>query len=165
MTVGDRIALIADGELVEQGDTRQVYEAPVARFTAEFIGENNLFNGTVKSFTKTKAVIDTNVGTISIELRGATVAAGDKVAVSIRSELLELSAAKSARAKAASNSFVGTFSETVYLGLTTSYRVQLDNGAEINVRAISDEKAPSVPEQGARVLVKWKPGAPRLHLS
>ena len=164
MTVGDRIALIADGDLVEQGSTRQVYEAPAMRFTAEFIGENNLFEGTVKSLTKTKAVVDTDVGAIAVDLRGTVAAVGDKVAISIRSELLELSDASSARAKSA-NSLIGTFSETVYLGLTTSYRVKLENGSELNVRAISDDSARIVPEQGARVRVKWKPGAPRLHLS
>lgn len=165
MTVGDRIALIADGDLVEQGSTRQVYEAPAARFTAEFIGENNLFDGAVASLTKTKAVVDTSVGAITVDLRDASPHAGDKVAVSIRSELLELAAAPSARSKAAKNGLRGTFIETVYLGLTTSYRVRLENGAELNVRAISDEKAPKVPEPGAPVQVTWKPGAPRLHLS
>ncbi len=165
MTVGDRIALIADGDLVEQGSTRQVYEAPAARFTAEFIGENNLFDGIVKSLTKTKAVVETSVGAITVELLGAEVHVGDKVAVSIRSELLELTVAPSSRSKAPKNSLAGTFTETVYLGLTTSYRVRLEDGAEINVRAISDEKAPTVPEHGAPVRVTWKPGAPRLHLS
>ncbi|NNF79869.1 MAG: ABC transporter ATP-binding protein [Rhizobiales bacterium] len=164
MTVGDRIALIADGDLIEQGGTRQVYEAPVARFTAEFVGENNLFDGIVKSLTKTTALVDTGGGAISVDLRGAAAAVGDKVAISIRSELLELSAAKSTRSTAA-NSLLGTFSETVYLGLTTSYRVRLENGAEVIVRAISDENVPDIPEQGAPVRVKWKPGAPRLHLN
>ena len=36
MTIADRIALVADGELVEEGTPRDVYERPVKRFTAGF---------------------------------------------------------------------------------------------------------------------------------
>jgi len=165
MTVGDRIALIADGELVEQGSTRQVYEAPVARFTADFIGENNLFNGVVTSASKTKAVVDVGAGLISVDCREMSVSKGDKVSVSIRSELLRMSQMKGAATKNDPNSLLGTFSETVYLGLTTSYRVQLESGAEVTVRAISDETTDTAPKPGSKVRVAWKPGAPRLHVS
>ena len=47
LTVADRIAIIADGELVEEGSARDVYETPNKRFTAEFIGDNNVLEGTV----------------------------------------------------------------------------------------------------------------------
>jgi ABC-type Fe3+/spermidine/putrescine transport system ATPase subunit len=38
MTVADRIAIIAGGDLIEEGTPRDIYERPVERFTAEFIG-------------------------------------------------------------------------------------------------------------------------------
>ena len=47
MTIADRIAIIADGELVEEGTPREIYERPVRRFTASFVGENNLLDGRV----------------------------------------------------------------------------------------------------------------------
>ena len=47
LTVADRIAIIADGELVEEGSARDIYETPEKRFTAEFIGDNNVLQGVV----------------------------------------------------------------------------------------------------------------------
>ena len=51
MTIADRIALIADGHLVECADAREMYEAPQHRFTADFIGDNNLLDGAVSAVT------------------------------------------------------------------------------------------------------------------
>ena len=68
-------------------------------------------------------------------------------------------------AKAADqSSVVGTLREKVYLGLTTSYRVLLDNGVELNVRAVSDGGKKSAPAPGAKVRVKWQQGSARLHV-
>ncbi len=39
MAVADRIAIIADGEIVEEGTPREIYERPAKRFTAAMIGE------------------------------------------------------------------------------------------------------------------------------
>ncbi|MDH3742356.1 MAG: ABC transporter ATP-binding protein [Hyphomicrobiales bacterium] len=163
MTVADRIALIADGRLVEQGSARDVYEAPVKRFTASFVGENNLLDGVVASVSKLKVSVDVGAGKISVERQGQDVSLGDKVSVSIRSELLQL-ASDGGKAKAkAQGSIAGTFIETVYLGLTTSYRVALENGVELNVRAVSDGARAFAPKAGQRVIVKWQDGAARLH--
>lgn len=163
MTVGDRIALIADGEIVEEGKTRQIYEAPQARFTAEFIGENNILDGKVKSLEHGKVAVDVGVGEISMATPEIAVSQGEAVSVSIRSEQLEMVEVNSIPPKQADNTLYGTFSEAVYLGLTTSHRVKLDNGMELNVRAISRNSA-SIPGVGALVKITWPADAPRLHL-
>jgi len=43
MSVADRIAIIADGEMIEQGTPKEIYSNPKKKFTAEFIGEKNIF--------------------------------------------------------------------------------------------------------------------------
>ena len=52
MSVADRIAIIADGEMVEQGTPKEIYSNPKNKFTAEFIGEKNIFEGRIKDFNK-----------------------------------------------------------------------------------------------------------------
>lgn len=44
LSLSDKIAVLNDGKLVQQGTPRQIYFAPVDRFTAEFLGSANFIN-------------------------------------------------------------------------------------------------------------------------
>ncbi|MEL7467769.1 MAG: ABC transporter ATP-binding protein [Pseudomonadota bacterium] len=154
MTVADRIALIADGKLVEQGSAREVYEAPNRRFTASFVGENNLLDGRITTVSDGIATVETGGGAIAVPSIG-TASEGAKAAVSIRSELVALSNAEDAQLS-------GTYVESVYLGLTTSHRVVLADGSQITARVVSGTGA--TPEPGAPVHLSWPADAARLHI-
>lgn len=54
MTMADRIAVMTEGEIVQIGTPNEVYEAPSSRFTAEFIGSTNMFEG---KLTDRKSVV------------------------------------------------------------------------------------------------------------
>ncbi len=45
--IADSIAVMDGGRILQRGTPRQIYEQPVNRFVAEFVGENNLLCGTV----------------------------------------------------------------------------------------------------------------------
>ncbi len=45
MTVSDRVLVMADGRIVQSGTPAEVYERPVSRFVAEFLGSANLIAG------------------------------------------------------------------------------------------------------------------------
>ena len=47
MTMATRIAIMSDGQLRQVGTPSDVYDYPNSRFTAEFIGETNIFDGVV----------------------------------------------------------------------------------------------------------------------
>ncbi len=156
MTVADRIALVADGKLVEHGSAREMYEAPKQRFTASFVGENNLLDGQITGVKGDTVHFQTAGGVISVPaVQGA--AEGAMATVSIRSELVSLSTQPGP-------SLSGTYRETVYLGLTTSHRVALADGSEITARVVSDT-AVETPEPGTPVALSWPEGAARLHLN
>ena len=42
LTMSDRIAVMSAGHVQQIGTAREIYEAPVNRFVADFIGETNL---------------------------------------------------------------------------------------------------------------------------
>ncbi len=163
MTVADRIAIIADGKVVEVGTTKQIYEKPEKRFTADFIGENNIFDGTVISVSSTTARVDLGVAVITIELGDITVTEGASISVSIRSELVDL-LPDGATAGPAFETLSGTYQETVYLGLVTAHIVALDDGREVNVRKVSGSGT-VLPKPGQTVRIGWKSADARLHLS
>ncbi len=163
MTVADRIAIIADGELIEVGTTKQIYESPEKRFTAEFIGENNIFDGTVTSVSGTTARIDLGVAMITIDHADLTVTKGANISVSIRSELVDL-LPDGAKAEPAFETLSGTYQKTVYLGLVTAHIVALKDGREVNVRKVSGSGT-VLPKPGQTVRIGWKSADARLHLS
>jgi thiamine transport system ATP-binding protein len=49
LAVSDRVAVMADGAVEQVGTPREVYRRPATRFVAEFVGDNNVFEGDVRS--------------------------------------------------------------------------------------------------------------------
>src|SRR6185436_19293208 len=47
MTMASRIAVMHEGRIMQVGKPSEIYETPNCRFVADFIGNVNLFNGTV----------------------------------------------------------------------------------------------------------------------
>lgn len=164
MTVADRIALIANGELVEQGAARDIYRTPERRFTASFVGENNLLSGTVASVEGDTVTVQVCGQPLSVDRRDLPVSTGATVALSIRSELVEMVPADGSASSADGLSLAGTYTESVYLGLTLSHRVALSDGTQIVSRVVGESDAPP-PVAGSAARVRWKPGALRLHIN
>ena len=163
MTVADRIAIIADGKVIEVGTTKQIYERSEKRFTAEFIGENNVLDGTVTSVSGTAARVDLGVGVITVDRADLAVTKGANISVSIRSELVDL-LPDGLKAGSAFDTLSGTYRKTVYLGLVTTHVVALEDGRVVNVRKVSGS-ATVVPKPGQTVRIGWKSADARLHLS
>ena len=162
MTVADRIALIADGELVEHGRARDIYCAPERTFTASFVGENNMLSGTVTEVSKSGVSVDVGTGeAVSAESRGQSVSVGDRVSLSIRSELVKMHKGKAKTGTKPGHTLTGTYHEAVYLGLTTSHMITLPSGKDMISRVVEDMDEPPAP--GSDVRLSWKPGALRLH--
>ncbi|MEM9393144.1 MAG: ABC transporter ATP-binding protein [Pseudomonadota bacterium] len=164
MTVADRIALVADGNLVEQGKARDIYRAPVKKFTASFVGENNILSGKISNVNGVSCTVDVAGSQLVVAKRGQEVTHGQPVDLSIRSELVQLSRANGSNNSGDGHSILGSYDEAVYLGLTTSHLVRLPNGVEMTSRTISDA-VDDLPTPGDPVRLHWQPEAIRLHTS
>ena len=94
LTMSDQIAVMKAG-VIDQIDTgRTIYNDPATAFAASFVGENNVFRGTIKEVKGDEAVIATNrsgdlLATISTANRGK-MKAGDKAMVFIRPEAFSI---------------------------------------------------------------------------
>ena len=110
------------------------------------------------------ATLEIGTNTIAVPTDGREVRAGQSVAVSIRSELLQLARAESEPSNGYEN-LPATYREKVYLGLTTSHIVTHSSGKELNVRTISglEDDAAGFSE-GQPVIVSWQRNAARLHV-
>ena len=164
MTIADRIAIIADGELVEEGTPRDIYEHPEKRFTAEFIGENNIFNGRVASVSVDEMTVGIGFAELTTPTNGNVVSVGQDVSLSVRSELTRL-VAKSDQQEDGMQVLPGTYVEELYVGLTTSHLVRLPNGSEVLARMVLTSALEFQLEPGSEVLVGWKRSDACLHFS
>ena len=76
LTMSDRIAIMHDGVMDQIGSPSEIYERPATKFVATFIGETNVFDGTIKSIQDGKAIIGIENGDVTTS--GATEASDEK---------------------------------------------------------------------------------------
>ena len=62
LTMSDRIAVLNQGRIQQVGAPDQLYEAPENRFVADFIGESNMFRGTVMGTKDDALLVETEDG-------------------------------------------------------------------------------------------------------
>jgi len=165
MTIADEIALIADGDLVESGSVKQIYETPKRRFTAEFIGESTILDGVVTT-ADASITVDTGFATIQLPQSEVTtnVESGDSVSLSLRSESATLAHPEKTRS---GTTLRGVYRGGVYLGFYTNHLVALPNGIEMTVRMIHEKTSSDAPDLaiGDDVEIQFAPKDVRLHLN
>ncbi|MFB6086147.1 MAG: ABC transporter ATP-binding protein [Halodesulfurarchaeum sp.] len=84
--VGDRLAILEDGDVVREGPTEAVFERPKHAFVAEFLGMENCYPASVVEANGTGTVLE--VGGTKIEAAGNPPEA--PVSVAIHPEAIEL---------------------------------------------------------------------------
>ena len=138
MSVADRIAIIADGEMIEQGTPKEIYSNPRKKFTAEFIGEKNIFNGKILEFTKEKIIVDIDGASIEVANNNYNIIKNQNVSLSIKSESIQITKDKDTKPENQKNSIKGNVSEITFLGQFVRYLVLLNSGQEIQVRSYEE---------------------------
>ena len=150
LTMSDRIAVMSQGRVQQVGTAREIYEAPLNRFVADFIGETNLIEVTVDRI---------EAGTARVTLPGGhviTCPAADttpgKHHLSIRPERLSL---------AATGDLTATVERVVYLGTDLQLLTRLATGEEFHIR-LQNSARTEIPAPGTTVALHLEEGAARL---
>ena len=154
MSVADRIAIIADGEMLEEGTPEEIYSNPKNKFTAEFIGEKNIFDGTIVKLSKKSITIDIGNDFIEIINKDYDIKKNQTVSLSIKSESIEIIKNQSkSDDKLKTAQIFGTISEITFLGQFIRYLVLLKNGQEIQIRSPKEVKNIKINDQ---VSLRWR---------
>lgn len=131
LSMADRMAIMDAGKLAQVGTPMEVYRNPISRMVAEFIGETNLIDGTVKQASYREGLwdIETSCGI----LRGRpgsdwSPVAGQPVTLSVRPEALFVQEVRDTP-----NKFFGNILETTYLGELVQYELALRDGTPLRV--------------------------------
>ena len=154
MTMASRLAVMSDGEVIQVGAPSQVYEYPNCRFTAEFIGSTNLFDGVVVEDEPDHVFVECpDIPQRLYINHGITGPLGMEVSVSIRPERVRVTREKPEQKY---NYAHGVVKDMAYMGSYTLYHVQLDNGkvivANLSSLVLSSDDAPSYDDE---VYASW----------
>jgi putrescine transport system ATP-binding protein len=135
MTMADRIAILEKGEVMQVATPAEIYEAPASRFVAGFVGNVNMFEGTVSERTGNAARITGASGAVIQVENAGDAAAGDGVAFAVRPEKIRVSS--KAPAAGTPNVLEGEIYDIAYLGDMTIYHVKLDDGQIVRASALN----------------------------
>ncbi|HWX59104.1 ABC transporter ATP-binding protein [Bradyrhizobium sp.] len=152
LAMSDRIAVMNCGRVEQIGTPVEIYDRPLTRFVADFIGDTNIFRG---------ERITTDVGPALAVGRGLVVtlparAPGTGVlSVALRPEKIGLSPGK-AGAVATGSRARGMVESTNFLGGAVLYRIALDSGHRVLAQQ-PNAGAGDVFVPGQTVRLDWKP--------
>ncbi|WP_210442458.1 spermidine/putrescine ABC transporter ATP-binding protein PotA [Vibrio crassostreae] len=152
LSMSDRIIVMRDGVIEQDGSPREIYEEPKNLFVARFIGEINVFEATAKSRLDEKRIVATIEGEESVIYHDKDVTPGQKLQVLLRPEDLRIEEIKESEQRG----IVGHIVERTYKGMTLDSVVELESGMRVMVSEFFNEDDPDVDHSlGQKVAVTW----------
>ena len=154
LAMSDRIAVMLDGTILQEGSPRDIYLRPANDFVARFVGQVNFFRGKVtEAPAQGLGAVDTGAGRINCTIP-AGVKVGAAVSVAVRPESLTTRAANGPRGVFTGNVLRGKVTHAVFLGDSVDCQVEVLGHP---VRAKVDTT--SMIDQGDEVYLEFDAGA------
>ncbi|MEO3415770.1 ABC transporter ATP-binding protein [Roseovarius sp. CAU 1744] len=145
LTMSDRVAVMQSGAVLQIGTPREIYNHPVDRFVADFIGETNFLSGRIE-----KDQVRLSSGEL---LAVVTEGHEGEVTLAVRPEQVRLCSAEE------SANLSATITDTVYFGTDTHCHMRLADQTEIVARLQSPPSGEIGLKRGETVGLRFAPGA------
>ncbi len=160
LSMSDTISIMRDGRIVQTGSPRELYDAPVNRYVADFIGQSNFFSGHLLEAGPDGARIRTDSG-IEIAAPYPATAAGlngaDRAVIAVRPEVIGLWPASNRAEETCDIAVPGRILNRIYLGDQTEFSVASEALGEVLVRAPkTSEAVASGLAPGDAVVIGWR---------
>jgi putrescine transport system ATP-binding protein len=129
MTMASRIAIMSKGRVLQVGTPEEIYEHPRNKFVADFIGNVNLFAGTLTVDEPDRCAVTTALGEMHVG-HGVSGTLNMPVTLAVRPEKIEVS---KTRPDANVNVFTGQVKEIAYFGSYNTYIVKASDGSKVKI--------------------------------
>ncbi len=130
LAVSDRIIVMNNAVIAQDGSPREVYEEPADRFVANFIGDANIVDANIVSLDGDKARVALGSLELNLPRRGNQVGA---VQVAIRPEVIRVHAASQEESPSSRNGLHATISKATYLGNQIEYSIATEELGDLFV--------------------------------
>ncbi|MFM2281185.1 MAG: hypothetical protein RLZZ444_3416 [Pseudomonadota bacterium] len=154
LAMSDRIAVMSRGKVLQVGRPKEIYNSPVDRFVADFIGESNILDGRLAGSTGPDAFHVDIAGTV-ITAHGSA-PADDKVQVLVRPEHVDLLDAP------VPNALPAMVESEIFIGTDTRLQLKLDNGARFTARLANSPELDRTRPAASRVWLRIHSQSARL---
>jgi len=150
LTMSDRIAVFNDGIIQQLAPPNELYEKPGNAFVAEFIGENNRLQGTIKETKGSNCLVAVEDNLISATNVNEQ-AKGSSVTLSLRPERIILNP----KVGTDINIFEAEVLELIYLGDHIKCRMNICKNDDFIVKIPNDHTSNSL-NKGDVVTIGWQ---------
>jgi len=153
MTMADTIAVMNEGKIEQMGSPIQIYEHPKTAFVANFLGQTNLFEGTVAGIEGDELAVKVKDTTIFVPLSSTEIRSG-RIVFGVRPEKVKI--VDQGKPGLPKNQINGSIKLTAFVGVSTQYEVITNWGQEIS--AFEQNIDPSdLGRPGQAVTLAWEP--------
>ncbi len=153
LTMSDRVAVFEDGRIQQLAPPDTLYEEPDNSFVAQFIGENNTMEGTVKSIKGDECLVVLDHGE-EIDAKPVNVTkVGERTKVSIRPERVEFN---KNRLHKDAHTLKATVKEFIYMGDIFRYRLSVAGNEDFIVKTRNAPDALHL-TAGQEIEIGWLP--------
>jgi len=161
LSMSDRICIMRDGHLVQTGSPRDLYDQPVNRYVADFVGKTNFIAGTITSINGRSVTLEIESGRAfsGSPTTGSTpLTIGGQASIAIRPELISVSPHNSSASDMNTDiALNGLIKNRIFLGEHTEYLIDADDLGDVLVlspKYIESSQGRFVP--GDAVTIGWK---------
>jgi spermidine/putrescine transport system ATP-binding protein len=154
MTMADTVAVMNRGHIEQLGPPEELYDLPRTRFVADFLGQANTGVGTIKDVDGDHLVVNVLGTPVKILRSRSQVHEGD-VLFGVRPEKVTVSRT---RPEGAGNDVRGVVRDVSFLGVATSYLVDMPSGTTWSCYEQNLDVEPLDLRPGDEVWLTWNPG-------
>ena len=157
MTLSSRIAVMEKGQFLQVGPPKEIYEYPISRFVADFIGTINMFEGKVTTIGEDSITVESaDSGTEMRALGQHDVQVGQSVCIAVRPEKIFVTRQEPDNEDDTRTR--GVVDDLGYLGNISLYRIRLESGKMIQVSSQNRRRsAKRFVEWEDEIWVSWRP--------
>jgi spermidine/putrescine transport system ATP-binding protein len=162
LSMSDRICIMRDGQIIQSGSPRELYDEPVNKYVADFVGKTNFFDGAVIEVGNTEITVKSELGLVIVGTQPKGTSAltvGSKASVAVRPEMISISSANDNQ-DSSNITIQGQVMNRIFLGEHSEYLIATEGYGDVMVlspKSIESINKSFVP--GDNVSISWRPEA------
>ncbi|SKA72922.1 spermidine/putrescine transport system ATP-binding protein [Clostridium sp. USBA 49] len=151
LTMSDRIVVMKEGVIEQLGTPDEIYERPITRFVADFIGDTNILEGKVKDIKSNEAILQIGSEENTVRVLNKNLYMGQDICVALRPERIKIKSVP----EEDDVYLKGKLKDRIYTGISYKTIIELSNGKEIIVNEPISEKNNLIKNNNL-VFLTWK---------
>lgn len=127
MTLSDRVAILREGRIVQVGSPAELYDRPVNKFVAEFLGRATFLEGIIESYMGDAMMLNVLGTCVKVSPRKAGLEIGARLVLALRPERVAITNGSTTQTDC--NWVEGKITSAAFMGMQLLYVVETSIGS------------------------------------